>query len=231
MGVGTTGTTGAVGFRGATVDAVLAYARPVLGEDKVGGGVFAAGFVTPEKLSRKSSIGHNASRCSYERLVGDRLVDTVSGDTQIPSSGGVHVAWHHYGGVQRSATTLPEHPQWRVRFVVYVLSDHPPQIEKLLLPILSKAKRSMLVRVENHSMLRLEKRFAKTETGIWRTEAPDVIPPASTVIFASESLGGGTDAHVTCKYTSNPPIFVTMDQSSSGMCSHQQFGPILTDGL
>ena len=210
MGVGTTGTTGAVGFRGATVDAVLAFARPVLGEDKVGGGVFAAGFVTLEKLSRKSSIGHNASRCSFERLVGDRLVD--SGDTQIPSSGGVHIAWHHYGGQQRSvrfsidfhcfsptvsplscdsfgsifeeqATALPEHPQLGVRFVVYVLSDHPPQIEKLLLPILSKAKRSMLVRVENHSKLRLEKRYAKTAAGIWRTAAPDVILPVAICIY------------------------------------------------
>jgi hypothetical protein len=46
-------------------------------------------------------------------------------------------------------------------------------------------------------MLWLDKRFEKTDSGIWRTEAPKKIPPASTAIFASESLGGGTDARVT----------------------------------
>lgn len=193
MGVGTTGTSGAVAFRGANVDVVVAFSRPLLGEDRVGGGVFRAGFVTQAKLSRKATVGHDSSRCSYDRLL--RLHATM------PASAGVHVAWHSPtdGGAHSSAAggALPGHPRLGVPFIVYVVSDQPPQIENLLQPILARAQRSMLVRVENHAWVRLEKRADKADSGMWKTEAPDVIPPESTVIFASESMGAGTDAHVT----------------------------------
>ena len=190
MGV-TTGTSGAIAFRGANFDVVVAYSRPVLGDDRVGGGVFRAGFVTQAKLSRKAAVGHNSSRCSYDRL--------LSVNASLPASGGVHVAWHSPGGTQTSGASgvLLEHPRLGVPFVVFVVSDQPPQIERLLQPILARSQRSMLVRVENHAWMPLEKRADKTHSGMWKTEAPEVIPPESTVIFASESTGTGTDAHVT----------------------------------
>ena len=189
--LGVSGTSGAIAFRGANVDVVVAYSRPVLGEDRVGGGVFRAGFVTQAKLSRKAALGHNSSRCSYDRL--------LSVNASLPASGGVHVAWHSPGGAQASGAggVLPEHPRLGVPFVVFVVSDQAPQIEGLLQPILARSQRSMLVRVENHASMPLEKRADKAHSGMWKTEAPEVIPPESTVIFASESMGAGTDAHVT----------------------------------
>ena len=186
-----TGTCGAVVFRApGEFDVVLAYSRPVLGDDKVGGGVFAGGFVTAQKLSRKATPGHNSSRCSY-----DRLVDTMQmASPQVRAHKGVHIAWH---GAAELPGSFPQHRKWGVRCAVFVLSDEPPQIEKLLRPLIQKAKRSMLVRVENHTLLPLRKRGEKSPSGQWRTEAPDVIPGETSTIFATESTGGGTDACVT----------------------------------
>ena len=180
-----TGTCGAVVFRApGEFDVVLAYSRPVLGDDKVGGGVFAGGFVTAQKLSRKATPGHNSSRCSY-----DRLVDTMQmASPQVRAHKGVHIAWH---GAAELPGSFPQHRKWGVRCAVFVLSDEPPQIEKLLRPLIQKAKRSMLVRVENHTLLPLRKRGEKSPSGQWRTEAPDVIPGETSTIFATESTGGG----------------------------------------
>ena len=176
-----TGTCGSLLYRASghrSFDLVIMYSMPVVGTDKAGASVSRCGSVS------------SVSRLQEEH---ERLIDV---DAEARTRAGVHVSWvkprPNFGQLDtlQLETGGAQASKW-------VVSDDVSRAAVGLKRMLSSAGRSMLVAIDNKSMLCFRLRQSKTVRGIWRTQPPREIPAATKVIFASESgVLVGTEACV-----------------------------------